>query len=199
MSTPLTATDRFEFEVFVSGLPHKIHAYCKRTVPLMGAEQIINRDGSTPMDAGDSAQGFWNGIRGIFDTTVVAPSVVLQNRSGIVWNPVASYTLTDAGSAGGSIYLASQLTVLINDTAFKKIRLTLMEPNEGYVGHSPTGLGITGTIDAMIPTFTDSSSASNSPFFWMKSRGDNYIAASGAVRGATLDLNDKLKRRRGLE
>jgi hypothetical protein len=196
MSQPLLATDRIVFNIAVGGLAHKLVAYVKQAAPIMGVPQILDRDGITTHGWDGAAQYMWDLLVAIYDSTTPPAAAELQNRSGIVWNPVAGVTLTSNG-IGTGIALAGQLTYVLRDTAFKHIRYTLMETTLPYAGHEPNGFGLDVNADALLTALTSNSNVV-APFNWQKSRGDRYILASGACAGGTLDLNDKLRRRRSL-
>jgi hypothetical protein len=196
--TPLTATHRLNFQYSVLGFTHTVKLYCKRQDPLIGGPALLNRDG-TLTDVVDAAQGFWDDIRGNYSDSVAAPGCLFEERSGSLWLPITGVTVAGAGGSSTPPSPASQFTMLIRDTAFKKMRLTLMEMRHGYVGHSPSGLGIYTDLDVIANSYNGVGFGPHDPYMWQKSRGDNYILASGAIAGSTLDLNDKLKRRRGLE
>lgn len=196
MSTPLTATDRVVLTYQVLGLQHRLVSYCSQGAPISGEPSLITRDGSSTIVWNLLAQFQWEVLRSLLDPSTPPASAQLETRSGIIWNPVSGQSLLHNGAAGGSSE-ASQLTVVLNDTAFKKIRVIAMEPSLGYAGHSPSGIGVSGPIDAFVLAYTTMTDP-DCPFEWVKSRGDRYILSSGACRGATLDTNDKLRRARGL-
>lgn len=198
MATPLTATHRFTMSYVVDGFTHIKRSYCKRQDPLIGGPAVLDRNGSL-IDVVDAAQGLWDTFSQSLETTVPPPAVLFEERSGSLWLPVAAATVTGSGSSTNGVRLASQYTLVVRDTAFKKIRATWLEFSEAYVGHSPSGLGISTTLDVIANNYNGAGAIANHPFLWEKSRGDNYILASGAIAGGTLDLNDKIKRRRGLE
>jgi hypothetical protein len=198
MATPLTATHRMDVSYFVSGELHHRHEYCKKGTTLFaGHPSVVLNDGTTEIDWRDAAQRLTDKI-GNWSLMDAHPTVALEERSGSVWNPVDFYTSTTLAETG-TLAPASQLTVVLRDTSFEKLRVTLMEGRTGYVGHSPSGLGINTEIDNVVAAWTTPGSDDFNPFNWAKSRGDRYLLSSGTCAGATLDLNDKLKRRRGLE
>jgi hypothetical protein len=198
LSTPLTATHRFSFTYAVDGLQHVAIAYCKRQDPLIGGMGVANRDGSSLTSIGDAAQGYWDLMKQQMLGSVPVPTVLFEERSGLLWFPLAGVAVTGAAGAGANFH-ASQYTLVVRDTSFKKLRITWMEGALGYVGHSPSGLGLGAGADNIANGYNGVGFGAHDPYVWQKSRGDRYILAAGAIAGATLDLNDKLKRRRGLE
>lgn len=197
MPTPLVATYRIVTQYTVSSLVHVQHSYCQPDTVDGDDTTLVPRDGGAAILWSDAADKQWANA---FTYWVVADDgavATLEHRVGSIWNPVAFHTLT--GGGGGSLAAASQLTVVMRDTSFKKLRLTLMEGNTGYVGHSASGVGMPGDIDSLIYAFTTPVDDRACPGNWVKSRSNLFLLESGTVAGATLDLNDKLKRARGLE
>lgn len=196
--TPLTATHRLQMQYVITGFTHTIHAYCERGADILGAKQLVDRDGILPLPFQDVAQEWWADVSLNLGEDVPPPVVLLQERSGLLWLPIDSFTPTGTGGSDPST-LANQLTVVVRDTDFRKIRITVLETINGYVGHSPSGRGIDANIDAFCDAIDGVDTDIHAIYRWQKSRGDNFILATGAIAGATLDLNDKLKRGRGYE
>jgi hypothetical protein len=122
----------------------------------------------------------------------------LQTRSGTIWNPIAFATLSGGGAGNASTKAASQATFVLRDSAFKKIRAMVLEHTEGYVFHSLDGTGGSSATQFWAGGYTGVDTNSNAMYRWVKSRGDRFILGTGMAAGLTFDLNDKLKRARGL-
>jgi hypothetical protein len=200
MSQPLLATNRITVAYTCSGLQHKQRAYCIRGFDTGGGEpQVTFRDGSTGLPWDAAAQGIWNATRAMMATSVAAATAIFEELVGLAWVPLAGVTLTGIGLAGGTPQPAQQASLVLRDTAFKFIRVILLETTQFYVGHSPTGLTLGADAAAWVNDYNGAETLAGEPFQWQVSRGKRYILASGAVAGVTYDLNDKLKRARGLE
>lgn len=200
MSTPLTATAKLTFSYSVSGFIHKLNAYMAYN-DILGQHQMVDRDGLTTVLWVTGAQYLWDIMRGLFSAaSVPAPaSVSLFSRSGILWNLIDVATLTGVGNGIGAMVPAQQITWVLRDTGFKKMRYLYLETTLGYVYHSPTGVGQTAEEQNSCDMLTGVDASAAAPFRWLKSRGDRFLAASGQIAGLTHDLNDKLKRARGFE
>lgn len=197
MAQPLLATNRVTFTFTVSGLNHVQRFYCERAAPLLGVEQLADRDGIVTRDAQSCFDSGWQGIARVLGVLTTTATAILEEYSAPLWNPVAAFTVSAAGDQAADTP-ASQLTVVVRDTAFKKIRMTTMEPGLGYAGHSNTGYGFNVSADQYIDSITGADTDTFGIYRWAKSRGDRFIMASGMIAGATLDFNDKLKRSRNL-
>jgi len=200
MAQPLLATSKLTFEYVVQGVLHKYDAYMAYN-DVLGQHQMVDRDGITTILWTVGAQTLWNAARQFWTAgDVLTPATLkLFKYAAPVWNLIDTAALTGIGSGGGPISLASQVTYVLRDTAFKFVRAIWLECNQGYVGHSPNGSGISGVLTGLSDEYTGVNPTVSAPYRWQKSRGDRFLAATNAVAGLTLDLNDKLKRRRGLE
>lgn len=199
MSVALAATARIAIAYVVDGLHHVIHHYCAYNL-VLGVPQLVDRDGITTILWTLAAGDLWSVAKGMFTAASVpsVPTATLESRSGALWNPVAVTSLVGIGTHGGTYNKASELTFVLRDTLFKKVRVNWLEGAFGYVGHSATGTGIEASVDGMANMYNGANAGANDPYRWVKSRGDRFLAPTGVIAGGTLDLNDKLKRARGL-
>jgi hypothetical protein len=199
MSQPLVATSRLVAKYVVSGLTHTLRMYMAYN-DVLGQHQMVDRDGITTVLWTLGGQYVWDKIRAMLDATLVPnpATLELQQRSGTLWNPIDFAALTGAGSGGG-FSPALQQTWVLRDIAFKKIRFEVLEGVYQYNYHSNTGVGLNAAETAVTSMLSGADASANAPYRWMKSRGDRFILASGAIAGLTHDLNDKLKRARGIE
>lgn len=198
MAQPLLSNDRVTYQYVVDGLTHVQRVYCNRAADVGAVKKILCRDGVTTLDWDVAAQGGWSDMSNVLPTSVLGPTMTLETLVGIVWQPVAIATGTGVGQATG-LKPASQLTVVIRDTAFKFMRYVIMEHSGGYIGHSNTGYGLNTLTDLLMDGITGDDADPAGLYQWMKSRGNRYILGTGAIAGATFDLNDKIKRTRHLE
>jgi hypothetical protein len=198
MSTPLVSSRRITLTYVVLGLSHK-HRHYAVNADSGGIRQVLHRDGTTVISWTDAAQALWDAIRQVLDNTVPAATALLEDRSGTLWLPTASATLSNAGQVSGVVNIASQITTVLRDTTFKKIRSIVLEHDEGYVGHSATGHTISSAVTSMVSALDGTVvSPAETPFNWIVGRSENYILSSGAVAGVTLDSNDRIRRSRGV-
>lgn len=197
MTTTLTATHRIFTQWINDGIIHDSIAYCERGTDIAGIPYLKDRDGVTELPWTDAIAQLRVALQSVVGNTFAGLSHQLEERSGSLWFPVAFGTTL--ALSGGPAQPASQFTLVLRDTSFLKIRVTLLECIHGYVGHSNTGLGINGAIDDFVGNYNGDGGGSDMPYRWQKSRGNNFILGVGSVAGGTLDLNDKMKRRRGLE
>lgn len=198
MATPLSAIHRLTLNYNVAGFSHVLRAYCARGADVSGVPQLLARDAVSLVSVPSAAQGLWDLIREVHPSGTLAATGFFEARSGLVWNPIIGLTPTGAGT-GGAATLAQQETITVRDANFNKIKVVIMESDQGYIGHSASGLGINSEVDDQITRLNGTDTDANAPFNWMKSRGNAYISATSPIAGVTMDLNDKLKRRRGLE
>lgn len=199
MPTTILATDRIELAYIVDGHEHKCRLYCKRVTTLTtGHQSVTARDGSTLLDWTECAQA----VAAMIDAYSRAdanPLAALQTQGAPnVWNPIDFFATSTPGH-GGAYQPASEITFVLRDTAFTRPKFVLMEGSSGYVGHSADGSGMPSAVVVLKNSLDGTSADPHDPYNWMKSLHDNYLLASGTIAGATLDLNDKLKRMRGLE
>ncbi|SRR6266496_2331657 len=198
MSQPLIATHRVTVTYVVHGLAHKFSAYASASL-VLGVWSLADRDGIVALNWTACAQALWDAIRAILDNTTPAASAILEERSGLLWTLTDTFALSGIGQQTPAYSPACQLSIILRDTAFLKIRALILEASEPYVGHSADGTGINSGITNTVAFWTGANTGAQNPYRWQKSRGNRFIKATGMVAGATLDLNDKLKRARGLE
>ncbi len=200
MSQPLLATAKLEFQYTVSTFVHRLNMYIAYN-DVLGQHQMVDRDGITTILWTVGAQYLWDKIRAMYNPTAMPAPAQLSifQRSGIFWNLIDIATLTGAGSSVGGETLANQYTWVLRDLQFKKLRFVLLEGINGYTGHWQNGLTPDPAMNAVTNALSGADANANAPYRWFKSRGDRFLAATGNIAGLTLDLNDKLKRARGLE
>lgn len=193
MATPLSATWRIKFQYAVDGLEHVLHAYA-RIGTITPTLTLRQRDGVTETLWSDCATGMVGAMSNVLPAAVVWGAQTLEQLSGLVWLPQASAAAT-AGTAG-TYKPATQITAVLRDTGFHKIRLQVMEGVVAAPSHTP-GIPGSGFLNALLLPFTVGGSTAGDPYFWMVSRANQYLQDNPVV-GTTVDLNDKLRRARGL-
>lgn len=204
MATPLTASYRMNFAYTVSGYTHRLRQYCKAVI-VGGAYKLVERDGTTQITPQNAADGMGNALDNLFeDNNPSTCAWTLENLSGSAWNPVDSGSATVDSGVATAYVPASQITLVSRDTAFKKVRTIVLESNIRPPYHfnalgSNTGQlhAFSSTLWAFCLAFDLAAPEVYSPILWVVSRGNNYLADHGFV-GVTGDLNDKIRRGRGL-
>lgn len=199
MSTPLSATHRVEFQYTVDGDLHKARIYLglgSASTPTSPTVQL--RAPLTDQAFSVIADGYWNAVAADYksaDTTF--GNAILQEYSSGAWLPYAVYA-TAVTPAGSSAYVpAGQVTTTMRDSAFHKVRFIQLESDspvgkktvliaDGSIMDPPYGHSVNGTT---------SGTPAGMIFNWARGRSNLYLASSIAM---VSDLNDKLRRRRGI-
>jgi hypothetical protein len=195
MAQPLVATSRITIPYTVDGQPHKARAYCSQSgVVVGGFIQIDSRITPSAIGWNDATMQWQSRLQQILPNTTVFGAALLEERSGVVWNPLDVLALTGTGT--NSTKPASQITTVLRDAAFFKVKAVLLDTNQQPTNHY--GSPVTGVTD--LDTYLVGYSASiipEDPFYWQKSRGDRFLISSPFV-GLTTDFNDRVRRARGL-
>lgn len=199
MSVPLSAVSMLRIQYAVEGLNHKLDCYMAYN-DVLGQHQMVDRDGITTVLWTLGAQYLWDKVRLIFNSTAQAsaPSVTLLHRSGSIWNVVDVATLSGHGSLGSTQTPATQTTWTVRDTSFKFIRFEALEAVSLYLGKFPAGLGLGTAFDNISKMLDGTDTDASAPYRWLKSRGDRFIAATGAIAGLSCRPNNRIARARGL-
>lgn len=194
MSTVLVASWRITIPYTVTGQNHKVHAYARiaTTTPSFG---LRHRDLTTVIPWTDAADQFNRYFGDAFlPAAATWGTVLLEQLVGSLWQPQATHSVT--GTQTGTTIPASQVTVVLRDTTFKKIRLvaldTKYQPPIRWA-NLPTGTVIDNNLVEWTGAYTDTAS----PFLWQVGRSNNFLQAD-PIAGISVDLNDKLRRARGL-
>ena len=196
MSTPVTASWRFEFPIVVDGFIHRNHCYVKAQPSTLHPpyDLVMNHSGVniTMQAAVDSYLTLWKASYSVASTTFGA--VLLQQLSGGAWLPVATITPTVAPTGAVPYVPASQMTVTARDSAFHKIKVVQLETVDGAgTKYLPPSTGGSATVFAW---YTDSSgSAPTDGSQWIVGRSNLYVTSCVSL---VTDLNDKIRRRRGI-
>lgn len=204
MATPLTASYRMSFQYVVSSYTHVIRHYV-RAVIVGGDYKVVLKDGVTQITPQQCADGMGNALDNLFQTANPASAAwTLEHLSGMAWNPVATGgTATESGVSTAPA-LASQITLVLRDTSFKKVKAVVMEstvkpPYHFNVLGSNTGAlhNFSSLLWAFCLEYDADTGELNPPQKWVVSRGNDYLQDHPFV-GVTGDLNDKIRRGRGL-
>lgn len=200
MATPLVAAYRITLNYTVAGLAHKWRGYCKPNA--VGAQpwSLITFNSLFVDTWVASIQALWSQLCNFAFTTDVAPATAqLEQNLGLLWVPLDFTLLTGSGTNTPPATLAQQYTAVVRDTAFRKMRVVLLETAMPYLGHSSSGVGLGTLSDNTTQAWSGAITSAAYPFQWQISRGGNYILRAGAIAGVTFDQNRKLKRARHVE
>lgn len=197
MATPLSATGRIVLPYTVDGQVHQWHAYV-RNPTVTGSTYNINTrtTDSNDLDWLAAADGMAATLSKFVSSATAFGSALLQLRSGSVFNTVAAKTVTN-GSAVSGYNKASQLSIVMRDTLFRKVKVILLEGIFSPPFHAPGyPTGDTG-VDGLVKEFTSAHTVTAAPYIWLVGRGNGYLNTS-PVLGVTIALNRKVRRNRGL-
>ena len=198
MSQPLLAEGRMILPYTVDGLPHKMFAYLRNPQPVGGTYNVNSRT----LDANDQpwkncAEAWFQSVSYLFSGTLTASGdILLQRFIDNVWQPTETYTPVTSNAAG-SYKPGTQVTVVLRDSAFKQIKIVMLETSEISPQHFIQIAGGDAAFDNMIKQFTSTATISPAPYIFMVSRGNRYINTTPFI-GATVTLNRKVRRARGL-
>jgi hypothetical protein len=203
MAEPLTAEYRISLHIVVGGLTHLLRVYCEASPSLLAASGyfVFDRSGLATIDAGDAAQAWWNALRTLYGTSILAPVWFLENRSGVIWNPVATGSLTGAGTVTGSFFDATQLTFSMRTSVFTRIRFVVLEQNKTQNPDKIQTLSeLSASYGSAIAQALDGSDGNSDGIFnWARSKAKRELHSAAPFVSMTWDLNDKVRRARNLQ
>lgn len=195
MSQPLLATYRITIPYTVSSIAHKFRAYVKSDGSVTaGVPNITYVDASIhPWNvAANNLAGY---LAPYLNCTFGA--ALFEHLVSGVWLPLDSVAVTATPSAGAA-QAARQLTVVLRDSAFKKVKLVVMEGVLTTAAfHTTAYSGLDAVLTALLAGYNPATVDAGKPLLWQVSRGDRYFLASPLV-ASTGTLNRKIRRRRGL-
>lgn len=201
MPSPLTATHRLEFQYTVDGVLHKSHAYC-HAIPSTLSDptgfDLERRVPLTPIGAAAAIDAFWTNLNNIMASAQTSFGVtVLQVRAGTVFNPIAFRNTPVTPSQTGTYVKAAQVTVTFRGEDFSHLRVDILEslliPGQ-HVAAIPT----TGMEGGWMAGYDPLRAVAADPYNWQMSRNQQFISGAGGFVALTTDLNDKIRRRRGI-
>lgn len=202
MSEPLTATYRLDLTIDVSSQIHKQRFYVEASPSILSADgyYLFDRSGIASIQPRDAAAVWWSAIKEWFNTSVGPATWILYNFVAGAWNPVASGALTGNGTSTAPIEFASQVTISLRTSTFKRIRMVILEQSllvqagKSYT-YSALHTVAPNTADAIFGTFGGGASFQA----WVRSRNKKELDGSNPLVSFTFDLNDKVRRARGLQ
>jgi cytosine/adenosine deaminase-related metal-dependent hydrolase len=197
MSAPNIGIGRIAIPYTVSGLTHVSRMYVTGLALVGSTWEIDVRP--TPggaIDWADAAESLANAMSSMLATGVTPGTALLEEYSSTGWLPRATAAVTFP-NLSGSTATASQLTLTLRDTAFKRPKFVLMEVNNpGPLKFTnPTAGG--ANLDAFFAEFLNVGVTANRPWFVMTNMHESYLQEEPFV-SATITYNRKLRRARGL-
>lgn len=199
MATPLVPTYRLEFSLTVDGLLHKMRHYVN--VDTSTPVKILGRNGISVITPTEAATGWATVVQTAWKSAAVpAFNWIFQHLVTGVWLPVDSGTVTNTNSSGTSPQQGSQVTLVLRDIAFKKVRVIALEtliPGPFHFTNIVAAAAFNGPLGDLIKGYDTTAATTNPPHDWVVGRSGNYLVTNPLV-GATWDLNDKVRRARNL-
>jgi hypothetical protein len=196
MSQPLLATYRITQPYTVGGLTHRFRMYVKSDGSFTGGVQnVTKRDGTFSIwtAAASNLMGYIQ--QATPSPTSPGPSL-FEHLVGTLWQPLDTFTI--AGPLGsGTFAPASELSVVLRDSAFKQIRVMVLDTNNSALYHSSGYSGGSAGVSNFLAGWNPSTATGADPLFVQVSRGNRYLSTAPLV-GVTVAYNRKLRRRRGL-
>jgi hypothetical protein len=198
MSTQLDATQRLEFHYSVDGANHVFRHYCQLVASGdASGYDLVPRAPGANFGASLGIDRLWTLLQGIFDSSKTTfGTVILQQLSGVAWNPLSFYVTAVAPTSGSAYVKAGQLTLTLRDMGFHKVRGVWLETVApvGFKGLTTSAFGAPYT--ALFNSYTSVGTIANhDPFHWVRGRSDLYLQSFVSF---VTDLNDKVRRRRGI-
>jgi len=199
MSQPLVATSRISIPYIVDGENHIARVYVVKSGSSVPYGVVLS-DAST-ISFADAAQGVWDAMQFAFSdngTQVSVPTAVLESLVGSAWLPLEFAVLTGHGRSGGEDYHARQTTLVYRDTSYKKVKIVLMEGRFRDPEHVVAPSNSTSNLNGLLGAFAGFQTITNDPTEFVVGRSENYLLGTSGAVGATVALNRKIRRRRGL-
>lgn len=199
MATALAATSRIQLQIAVPGVrPHLARHYCKAAPSGGGSYNVTLRDSSTVL-VSTIAESWIDSLSDLYPYTQV-PSMnwTLESLISGLWVPVASGTHSLPHGPTTSVYAASQVTLTLRDTGFHKVRSVMMETYMPVGVKSVSLGGIPSPASGWAGEYTDAFIGTNATYQWVVGRSNLYLLAGSPIVGYVTDLNDKIRRERGI-
>lgn len=197
MAVPLLVTWRMKFSYIVRSLTHVMNIYCDAAA--VGSVYVINANAGGVLDLQDCADAVGSKMAPCFlDADLTSINYQLQEKVGFAWITRASGTVSGTPATTGTTQPASQCTLVLRDISSHFAKIILLETKIPAPYHIISRLDLDQPLKDFYDLFSaDSGTVANRPSLWMLSRGGNALMSQPLV-GATGDLNDKVRRARGL-
>jgi len=190
--TPYSTTHQIDIVYSFSGFTHRYQIPVN--AELVGTVYNLHRETMSDYLWTDAVDDFVALFKALFASTANIGFAVLQEYVAGSFVPVESYTVGVNGTHAGSNTVASQVTTVFRDTAFKFARSIALE--SVYVPPLKVAYPSTdASLDAFIGDLLPSASSANPLWEWVRSRGDRPYSTATFI---TLTFNRRLRRARGV-
>lgn len=198
--SPIIPTFRLVFKYTVLSFQHKLQLYLDAVVSgdSLGYDAVARGGFSNPgLSAVEPA--VWNSIKALYRTAdTTFDSMTLEQRTGTIWNYVASIAAT-IGPSGTNVAQKAMMYCLSGKSlGNENMPIYIYELNPGLPGK----INSYGGLGADVQTFVDAfwnitgSATDAMPVAWRLSRDGGY---SGRWIAAIWDSNEKLRRLRRIK
>jgi hypothetical protein len=190
---PIACSHRLYFPTVVDGITHHHHLFVHAVAG--GTDYQLVHQLSADQDWQDDAN-HWNVLlAAIYDDATEFGEIELQAYEAGSYVTISTVSPTaDAGTAGGTYFPASQLTMIWRDAVLRRVNLVFLESVYG----NPRRWVTTGTATAALNAITTDIRfpvGDNDAGFWLCSRSEDFLVSF--ISGTATD-NKQLRRRRGL-
>jgi len=197
--TPLTVTNRLEFQYSVDAFPHKMHLFLQAT---MGATAALStttpRPGGAAVALNVAIDRVWTLMGNIYDAGHMVPGNVLgETRSGSQWIVNWVYATAVAMGAVGAGPHGTVVTLIMRTATYKKVPVEFFESYVPVPWHAGALSQVYGNFTIIANYFGNASgTAGNSdPWTWLQSRGGEFMSSWQSITATT---NRKIRRKRGI-
>lgn len=171
---PLSCPNRLVFPYIVNGLTHVHHVFCEAD-DIGGGDYTLLANGATAQDWKDDAQDYLDRWQQFMSADASFGDIRLEQLEAGVYVPLASDPPASAiGQSGDAYFPASQLTVVLYDEVFRKIRLNIMESVQGnpfhYLNTSTPNTWVNAFLTDITAPVVDTDAG-----FWLKSRTNYFV------------------------
>lgn len=199
MAQPQLATGRIVQKYTINGMTHRLVANVRNPQNVGGTWKINSRTLDENDTAfGDAASGLWESMTYMFPESIAAIDSELWEKVDNAWILRATSTPTGTNHGATTSYAASQVTLVLRDSAYFQLKVLALESPASLMFHyvSLASIGY-AFIQNWAKQWTSSKTVTNAPYNWQVSDSNHYINAAGFV-GCTSCFNRKLRRSRGL-
>lgn len=197
MSTPLSATHRLVFNYRVGSLDHVAHHYCGLVASGdPSGYDVQRRPPFVTLGVSDAVDRLWTLLAPLYNAANTAfGQVELQELSGTAWLPLGFYQTAVTASSAVAYWPCSQLTMVLRDLAFHKIKAVWLESILTPPSKTNVVTGFGTLFQALAEGYTTPGASNDNPFMWVRGRSDLNINTFVSMVGA---LNNRLRRERSL-
>lgn len=199
MATPLSATGRISIPYTVAGKLHYQRVFVRGITPVGATYNINSRTlDANDIDWQDAAEALVTAAATYLGgTSVIMGEAILEQFSDPVWEPLQYHDVSGISLHAGTYEPAHQVTLVLRDKAFKKVKVVLAEDLVTQLFHFTSEGAAQNLVPDWVKEFTQNNTLTTAPYIWMVGRSDQYLADNPLV-GCTGTYNRKFRRARGL-